>query len=210
MKKFLVAVTAVAALSLLLAPSTGIAEPTNPNEVGLYDSPDAWTGISGTDIIGSPVDVFVVLSKVEDTETGTPYPTINAFELKLNFDPIGGLFKLGDAYPPQAINVGDNNNIGEGYLEYVVGLGEDCPVVDEQAVLIGITFMHTSSDEIAVTVCPTDFPGIDGHMAFQSVEGDLRVMHSMSGSHEDPVFIFSGIAIAVENESFGSVKALFR
>jgi hypothetical protein len=210
MKKFLVAVSAVAALSLLLAPGAGMAEPTNPNEVGLYDSPDAWSGITGTDIVGTPVVVYVVLSMVEDTEAGTPYPTINAFELKLNFDPIGGLFKLGDAYPPQAINVGDNNNIGEGYLEYVVGLGEDCPVVDEQAVLIAITFMHTSSDEIAVSVGPTFAPGIEGQMAFQSVEGDLRIMNSMGGSHEAPVFIFQGIAIAVENESFGSVKALFR
>jgi len=210
MKKFLVAVTAVAALSLLLAPGTGMAEPTNSNEVGLYDSPDAWTGITGTDLIGTPVDLYLVLSKVEDTETGAPYPTINAFELKLNFDPVGGLFNLGNAYPPQAINVGDMNNIGLGYLEYVVGLGEDFPVTDEQAVLATVTFMHTSTDEITVTAGPTFVPGIEGHMAFQSVPGDLRPMYSMGGAHENPVFIFQGIAIAVENESFGSVKALFR
>jgi hypothetical protein len=32
----------------------------------------------------------------------------------------------------------------------------------------------------------------------------------MGGSHDAPVFLFEGIAIAVEEESFGSVKALYR
>ena len=35
-------------------------------------------------------------------------------------------------------------------------------------------------------------------------------MYSMGGSHEAPVFVFNGEAVAVENESFGSVKALYR
>ena len=215
MKKFLVAVTAVAALSLLLAPSTGIAEVTSPNEIGLYVVPDAYypdpSVHSGTDIVGAPVDVYVILSRVEAPD-GTPYPTINAFEFRLDFNPMGGLFKLGEAFPPDHINVGDSSNIGEGYLEYVVGLGLDWPVLDpSQVQLVVITFMNFGGGVIEVTVGPITVPSVPGHMVYQAVEGTLVPMYSMAyGSPDSTVFIFQGLAIAVEKESFGSVKALFR
>ena len=61
-----------------------------------------------------------------------------------------------------------------------------------------------------------DSQSIPGEMAFlgghQSSGPDyiLTIMYSMGGSHDAPVFVFNGEAVAVENESFGSVKALFR
>ena len=113
MKKSLFTVSAIAALSLLLVPGSSIAEPTHPNEVGLYMTSDGL-GETGTMEIGYPVVVYLVLTRPTDSETGIPYTTINAFECQLNFNPIGNLFKLSEAYPVDYLNVGDNNNIALG------------------------------------------------------------------------------------------------
>ena len=210
MKKLLFAVTAMVALSLL-APGSGFAEPTHPNEVGLYFENEDGTGPTGAFGIGIPLNVYLVLTRPTDPMTGTPYPTINAFECRLDFNPIGNMFKLGEFYPENSINVGDNTNIGLGYLEYVVGFAADVPVTDESVMLVRIMFMHTAPGVIEVTLGPTEGgQSIPGEMAFQSVPGQLRIMYSMGGSHDAPVFLFEGIAIAVEEESFGSVKALYR
>ena len=210
MKRLLFAVTAIVAFSML-APSAVIAEPTHPNEVGLYFENEDGTGPTGAFGIGIPLNVYLVLTKPTDTMSGAPYPTINAFECRLDFNPIGNMFKLGEVYPGNHVNVGDNANIGLGYLEYVVGFASDVPVTDESVVLLMIVFMHTAEGVIEVTLGPTEGgQSIPGEMAFQSVPGQLRVMYSMGGSHDAPVFLFEGIAIAVEEESFGSVKALYR
>ena len=44
----------------------------------------------------------------------------------------------------------------------------------------------------------------------KSLSGHLLIMHSMGGSHDAPVFLFEEEAVAVENETVGSVKALYR
>jgi len=210
MKNLLFAAAAMVVLSMLV-PGTGIAEPTHPNEVGLYtnDGVNGPTGIYG---IGTPLEVFLVLTRPTDTLTGAPYATINAFECRLNFNPIGNLFKLGEILPPESINIGETSNILAGYLEYVVGIGTDWPVINESVVLVAFVFLHTAPGVIEVTLGPiSNFnPSIPGHMAFQSVPGHLLIMYSMGGSHDAPVFLFEGEAVAVENETFGSVKALFR
>ena len=208
MRKSLFAVSTIAALSLLLVPGSSIAEPTSPNEIGLYMTPDGY-GATGTLVVGTPVTVYMVLTRPE--KNGIPYETINAFECMLTFDPVGNLYKLGDILPPYAINIGDNNHIGDGYLEYVVGLGVDLPVTDESVVLIEFLFLHYAPGVIEVALGPISVPSIPGWMDYQSVEGDLRIMYSIAGAiHEAPVFLFGGFAIAVETESFGSVKALYR
>jgi len=210
MKKLLFAVSALAALALL-APSTGFAQHVHPNQVGLWEFSDG-TGANGTFVVGDPVVVFLVLLKPE--KDGIPYDTINAFECQLNFNPAGNLFKLGEVFPPQAINVGDIGNIGMGYLEYIVGLGADYPVTSESVDLLAINFMHTAPGQIEVSLSPTSAPSIDGQMAYQSVEGDLRIMYSAGGEDGNPddipVWIFDGNATPIQTESFGSVKALFR
>ena len=92
MKKLLFAVIAFS----LLATGSSIAEPTHPNEVGLYTTPDGY-GATGTSVIGSPVEVYLVLTRPTDVNNGdAPYPTVNAFECTLRFDPIpnNNLFKL--------------------------------------------------------------------------------------------------------------------
>lgn len=195
----------------MLAPGTGLAEPTHPNEVGLYTNDDG-TGATGIYGIGTLLEVFLVLTRPTDTLTGSPYDTINAFECRLNFNPIGNLFKLTEILPPLSLQIGNSDSIHEGYLEYVVGIGTDWPVTDESVLLVEFLFLHTAPGVIEVTLGPiTNFnPSIPSHMAFQSVPGHLLIMYSMGGSHDAPVFLFEGEAVAVENETFGSVKALFR
>lgn len=209
------AMTLVAVFLVCLGPAT--AQELATNQIGLYLNPEGpdGSGVSGTSEIGVPVSVYLVMTRPVDVQNGNaPYPTINAFECQLNFDPapVGTLFKLADTLPANSVNVGDNADINQGYLEYIVGIDTNNPVqvVDEAAVLIWFQFMNVSTGRTTVSLGLTSAPSIPGEIAFQSVSGQLRVMYPASGSFNEPVFEFNGEAVAVDNESFGSVKALFR
>ncbi len=211
MKKLFVSGLTAISLSLLF-PAIGLAQYTGPpNVVGLFEFPDG-TGATNTFTVGSPVDIFLILIHPVDEQNGnTPYTTINAFELMLNFHPPGNLFLLGAILPPGVGDITESIDLSEGYLEFVVGYAADFPVTDETVVLITLTFLVLAPVNIEVTLGPTFNPSIPGEMAFQSVVGDMRIMYSISGSHDAPVFWFGhGGAPSVENESFGSVKALYR
>jgi hypothetical protein len=217
MQKLLFTMFAILATSLLSL-SVVVAEPTHPNEVGLYLSPDGY-GATGTFEVMVPVTVYLVLTKPTDVQNGgAPYNNIYGFECQLNFNPnpFGNLFKLLDNLPSVSINVGDSSDINQGFLEYVVGIADSNPlaVVDEAAVLITFTFMAVAPNPFVVTLGPPGgYSSIPGQMAFypnDQYSDDAQVMYSVGGSHESPVFIFNGEAVAVETETFGSVKALYR
>ncbi len=209
MKKFIIAVSALVALSLL-CPGIGHSEPTHPNEIGLYMNEDG-TGATGTFDVEVPIYAYLVLTKPADTaDNDTPYSTINAFECRLTFSPSDGLFKVGDQLPPTSVNIGDNSSISHGFLEYIVGIADDVPVAGESVVLIEFGFFAVVDSRIEVTIGPTSRPSRPGIMVFQSESGHLVPMYPISGSCEDPIFIFNGEAVDVVKESFGSVKALFR
>jgi len=213
MKNLVIVLSAIAALSYL-APIIVFAEPTHPNEVGLYTTPDGY-GATGTYEVGVPVDVYLVLTKPTYLDGGLPFDNVSAFDGQLNFNPIGGIFKLGEIFPDhdRAWNIGDADHIEQGYLEYIVVWPEDAPVINDCFVLISFSFMNTNAWPVEVTLSPCSLPTIDGQMCFLSWDfGDshLEIMHPVSGSNEAPVFIFNGAAVPVETESFGSVKALYR
>ncbi len=211
MKKLLFAVSALAALALL-TPSTGFAqhESSFNNQVGLFLNPDG-TGASATVTLGAPVSVYLVLINPTDVEAGeAPYPDMNAFECTLNFNG-PALFKLADVLPATAVNVGDNTDINQGFLEYIVGLGTSMPIVNASATLISFQFMATNPGLTEITLTQTQFPSIPNEMAFQSVSGQLRVMNNASGAADGVVFAFNSLGVvAIEDASFGSVKSLFR
>ncbi|MCK9996179.1 MAG: hypothetical protein KAH56_07860 [Candidatus Krumholzibacteria bacterium] len=209
MKKLIFAVCALVALSPLCI-GTGHSEPTHPNEIGLYMNEDG-TGATGTFDLGIPIYAYLVLTKPADTANNdTPYATINAFECRLTFSSSEGLFKLGDQLPPTSINIGDQSSISQGFLEYIVGIANDVPVTDESVVLIEFVFLAVVDLSIEVTIGPTSKPSRPGVMVFQSESGHLVPMYPVSGSYDDPIFIFNGEAVDVVKESFGSVKALYR
>ena len=65
----------------------------------------------------------------------------------------------------------------------------------------------------AVSLGPSPSSDIPGQMCFLTYDlgpPNLVVMHSISGSHDAPVFLFNGEAVPVETDSFGSVKVLYR
>jgi len=213
MKKLFFAVSALAALALL-APSTGFAQHEYSNQVGLYMTPDG-TGATGTFDVGLPVTVYLVLTKPTDVDNAeAAYSTIQAFECTVDFNPApnNDLFALSVALPPNSINVGVGQNINDGFLDYIVGIDFNHPLIvtDLSTVLLTFSFLNQTAGVTQVTLTPTSASSIDGEMAFESQEGQLRVMYSAGGTHDDPVFTFNGSAVAVENESFGGVKALFR
>ena len=190
MKKLLFAVSALAALALL-APSTGFAQThVYSNQVGLYTTPDGH-GDTGIADIGAPV-----------------------FECTLAFDPVpnNNLFMLAANLPPSSLNVGNRTNINEGFLDFIVGIdvNNPVPVVDDAATLITFQFINNSVEGFTVSLIPTEVPSIPGKLAFQGVSGELRELYPSSGDHGTPVFRFGSPVVAVESESFGTVKALFR
>ena len=198
---FVAAVSVLAALSMLASISVAAA-PTHPNEVGLYLAPNGY-GATGTFVIGDPVEVYLVLTKPTDTVTGDPYATITYFECQLNFEPRGNLVKLEETFLGDHINIGNVDSIGSGFLQYIVQYVNGEPVIDEAIVLVHISLMHTASGVIEVTLSPFDYASFPGQMSFFSVSTQYEAMHPVSGSHDAPVFIFGGEAVAVENESFG-------
>ncbi len=207
MKKMLLAVIAVFSISML-APGTGLAEPTHFNEIGLYTTTDGY-GETGTFVVNAPVDVWLVLTK--PAPEGIPCDGVRGFECQLNFNPIGGIFKLMDLLLAPGLNIGDIDHIHEGYLEYIVGFGDQLPVVNEAAALIHFQFLNTNSGPVEVTLGPIELASIPGQMVFADPTVTiLEIMYPVSGHPDAPVFIFNGAAVSVETESFGSVKALYR
>jgi hypothetical protein len=212
MKKLLFAVSALAALSLL-APSTGFAQHMYDNQLGLYMTNDG-TGITGSDDIGSPIACFLVLTKPANA-AGVPWTGIKGIELQLVFDPApaGNLFKTGDALNGDGLNIGDVNNLANGYLEYIVGFAAEIPKVDEACLLVSFTFIHTVPGVINVFLGPitSRIPSLEDAMSFVSPESTLDEMYSSSGDRDAPIFTFGGgTVVPVEGASFGTVKALFR
>ena len=177
--KTLVLIACAISVIAVFFPGNSSAEPTHPNEVGLYTTPDGY-GATGTFEVGVPVTLYLVLTKPTDVLNGTgPYTGVIAFELRLNFNPTGNLFKLGDVLPPGSINVGDNSDINQGYLEYIVGIPTymAIPVIDEAAVLITFQFLSTTVSPIEVTLGPTWYPYYPGQMAFMGEQEVVQVIH---------------------------------
>ena len=207
MKKLLFAVSALAALSLL-APSSGFAQHVYFNQVGLYMDANGF-GATGTNDVGTPVNVFLVLTKPAMGET--VFPGVKAFECQLNFSPVGNIFKLGDALAAEGLNIGDVDNIAMGYLEYIVGFSDVVALQpDESIALITFTFMNLNAGEVDITLGPPSTASIPGQMAFLPPDPPLVAMYPSSGATDAAVFKFNGMAVAVENETFGAVKALYR
>ena len=197
---------------VFLVPGLGSAqEPPAPNLLGLFQFSDG-TGATGTSEIGTPVTVYLVLKNpVDEQNENAPYPSINAFECMLSFNPPGNMFLLSTQLPPGAGDDFEPKDISTGFLEYTVGLASNYAVTDGSVVLITFVFMHTSPGNIEVGLGPTSNSVIPGEMAFQSVVGDLRVMHPYDNPLFDGFqFLFGDTGLTVENESFGSVKALYR
>ncbi len=210
MKKLIIAMSAITALSLLV-PGAGFAQhEASPNNiVGLYLNPDG-TGANCTVDIGAPVSVYLVLINPTDVENGdAPFATINAFECMLNF--VGPIpFLLGVTLPPTGTNDGDASDINNGFLEYIVGLDTPMDVTTGSVTLISFQFIVTNPEVTEIALAPTSTPSIPGAIAYQSVADEFRTMLPAGGSLGVPLFVFNYCGLPTEEKCFGSVKALYR
>ena len=144
--KNLITVVIVVCVFSLLVHNTGIADPTHPNEVGLYMTSDG-TGATGTYVVGTPVNVYLVLTRPTNVDYGGgPFDVIIAMELGLHFNPVpsNDLFFMGALLPPGSIDIGVYKDINEGVLEFVVGIPPMgfIIVANEAATLIEFTFLN--------------------------------------------------------------------
>lgn len=210
MKKLPLIMTAFA-LVLLVVPVWSIAQDIYPNEVGLFVNPDA-TGPAGiAPPLFTPTDIWLVLINVVDVENGgIPMENVKGFECQIGItpDPTNDFYLLEYDFADSnasSVNIGDWSD-----GEFIVGYALPVSVADGNVVLAKISIFCSSNTRYDLSLNPTSKPGIPGEMAFLGEDGTIKQMYSIGGSIGATVFSIYGEAVAVENESFGSVKALYR
>jgi hypothetical protein len=179
------------------------------NSLGVYFDPEF--NVNCIDYApASPFNMYFVMANCS-------VPAIGGFEFAwaLDPDPVGQYFILSTILPPDALNIGDNNNL-------IVGIANPIPT-DAATVLVTFSLMVLSPGVTAdITVGPTVPASIEGETAFVSSDNELYAMNYSTFDGEfvtrDALgWVRPGIGtigcpapIAVEKSTMGSVKALFR
>ncbi len=213
MKKLFFAVSALAALALL-APSAGFAQ-TAFNQMGIY------TDVAGTPesanyaaTVNVPFFAYLVVTNPYNHSFGAggaveqPITNIDGFETKLILPADATFFMLSESFAVPGINIGT-------VPDYVVGFGTSVPVAGVATVLATFQFMALAPTTFDIFLGVTSIPSIAGTLAI--VDGDdptaanLQSVYPSTGDFAVPVFSVNGTnAVAVENESWGNVKSLYR
>lgn len=201
MKKLLFAVSALAALSLLV-PSTGMAQ--YSNQLGLYtDQAGTTTGTDGTAPFTN-VTAYVVLFNPYNTNLEQPITGVKGAEWALT--PGAGVVVLSLDFPVSTINVGTTTDVIAGFATPVDA--------SSGTVTVGTyTFLYTSatSDPVEFHVAPFSSASLPGHMAvLDFADEQVYPLHPSSGDYELPVFGINLSPVAVEPTTMDAVKALYR
>jgi len=200
-------VTALAAMTLI-APGSGLAQGAD-NQYGIFFDMGA-TQVNINTVVNVPFHAYLILLQPVD-EAMTTVTEINAFEVSVRLDNIASLFKLAAVVvPPNSINAGDVSDMLAG-LKYKVGLANPYPVTDGKAVLIDFTFMKTDSAPVYIYLEDTD----TGPIQYSVPTADPDVSYlvpafTASGDQGTPVASFNGSAVAVESQTWGQLKSLYR
>jgi len=140
--------------------------------------------------------------------TVAPITAVDGFECKL-VSPVDNtlFFQLTETFGGNAINVGIAP-------DYVVGFAESVPVTGNAVVLVTWSFMAVAPGTYDFFLDITDIPGIPGVMSVvdgNEVDNNLVPVYRSTNDDSVPVFSVNGDnAVAVESQSFGSIKSLFR
>lgn len=212
MKKLLFVASALAALALL-APSAGFAQPAW-NQIGIYNTATGAPGSENINVAAFTLfDVYVVLTYPVNesydggTTTNVPVASLDGFEFRVVFPDEANFVVQNETLPPQALNIGTPP-------DYIVGLGLPITVTDNAVVLVSWR-CRTFDDTV-----PQNF--FLGPASIQSIAGKMAINHPTdpnvplvacypaSGDYAAPVFSVNGGAVAVEHETWGGVKSLFR
>ena len=213
MKKLLFAVSALAALSLL-APSAGFAQGAY-NQLGIYtDNTGLASSANYVATVNVPFFAYLVLTNPYNyaqgpigSEVEAAVTAIDGWEARITFPADATWFTLSTTFPANAIDIGAKP-------DFVVGFATSVPVTGNAVVLCTWQFMALAPTKFNTFFNVASIPSIPGTMAIVDANDDGPNLVSVYPSTNDfavPVFSVNGTdAVAVENESWGGVKALFR
>ena len=210
MKKLLLAMSALAALSLLV-PSTGVAQPYY-NQIGIYTTQDANPDNANYSGTAGPVTAYCVIVNPRNYNLGAPgsgveqnIAVVGGFEFKIVLP--AGVFLLGATLPPMTTNF--HSDAGNFLC------GTNLPVTNGVATCVTLNIGAFSAVEGYIYLAPVNtIPSIPGSLALTDYNDDFRLnpAHPASGSYDDPVFGLWPVApvVPTEDASWGDVKSLFR
>ena len=210
MKKLLLAMSALAALSLLV-PSTGVAQPSY-NQIGIYTTPDG--NPDNVNYNGAPgsFTAYCVITNPRNYHYGDPdgneertITRIGGFEFKIVVP--AGVFILGQTLPPLTANFHPDP---QNYF-----CGTNLVVVDDAAVCVTLNIGAFGGDPALFFLSPiNNVPTYPGHLAITDYDDEFResMAYPSSGSFDAPVFGLwqDPIVVPTEDASWGELKTLFR
>jgi len=226
MKNIIIAVSVIFCLILftgtVLAPGIGHAQVFN-NEIGLYTDLSADPASTSINIESNVLfDVFLLVTNPVNEEFGPPdcappiqrdIPIIDAIQFRLLIPEVG-LYTMATT-PNGTISLWAGTR-----PDYALAFDVPIPVPENRAVLfITFTFMVLDTDPKEFFLGPTVSFSWNGLVILDTSEildprcpnnGNLQRVYPVSGDYDMPVFGINTSVVVTENESFGSVKALYR
>jgi len=199
MKKLVLVLTLAA---FALTGSAFATDPTYQNNIGVYLDEGALQTQTMMRL-DTQVRLFLVMSKVTT-------PAINGWEVKISYENIDQL-----TFIPR----GDFVDAGTRAGEHIVGLGTPIPVTgDGTAVLADIRLFLERWVHDPTQISTVHLTGIYFHAlpylapAYLDAEGVTREAHTSTfdGHLGGPLFIINNGPVAVEKDTWGGVKSLYR
>ncbi|MFN2370743.1 MAG: hypothetical protein ABR506_06245 [Candidatus Krumholzibacteriia bacterium] len=219
MKKLLLAMSALAALSLLV-PSTGVAQTAEGpdgwyNHIGIYTTQDADS--ANTSYTGAPgqITAYVVVTNPRNYNLGAPdsgveqdIAVIGGWEFRIEIP--ANVFLLSAVLPAASTNFSTPPN----FL-----CGSNLPVTNGKATVITMTLGEFDGTPSLLYLTPhpaqgEGVPSVPGHLAITDYNDDFRLVAAFpsSGSFDAPVFgLWPTVApVPTEDASWGELKSLYR
>ena len=193
MKKLLV----ILMVSFLATSAFAVVDP-DADSIGIYFDTNADVNCADPGLyVGFPAYIII---------TNPSQPVIAGYEVQwAAVGTAGQLIVQLFEFPTTTINVGDNNNILAGFDE---------PIAATEATIVAtMTLLMLSADPTDFIMGPAEPPsGTDGLPLYQGAEEGVFInLGPSSGSTVLPVAqLFAGCPVAVENDTWGGVKSLYR
>ena len=184
-------------VSLLASSAFAVVDP-DSDSIGIYFDETADANCADP-VLYAPFPAYIII-------TNPSQPVVAGFEA--SWTPMGTPGQLilnAFSFPVQTVNVGDNYNI-------LAGFNTALPAT-EAVIVANMTFLMVGSDPNPIILGPaTPSSGTDGLPLYQGeVPGVFFNLGPSSGSVDLPVAeIYGGCPVAVENETWGGIKGLYR
>ena len=202
-------------MGVLISSTSGYAEFVDPNQVGVFFSPESEWNWSYPAMEDSNLFVYISLIDPDALQ-------IKGFEIGYEIvGDLGMIERVGEWLPPGSVQVGDSSNPWLG--DYIVGLSIPLPA---QEVVIVVTLEFEILSEtglVGFRLGPASSESIpDGRPAIAHDYGEITPIYVLEGNHfcwhfhscinlpESYSAVFGHSPVSTQARSFGSVKSLFR